>query len=58
LQDNPIDVVLLGPILTGKYPHELSKELKIDFPSAHIVEIELKDEPDSIIDKIKKAVAA
>lgn len=58
LEKNPGDIVLLGPILTEKYPNELKEELKSDFPSARIVEIELKDEPDSIIDKIILAVSA
>jgi DNA-binding NarL/FixJ family response regulator len=58
LEKNPGDIVLLGPILTEKYPHELKEELISDFPSARIVEIELKDEPDSIIDKIILAACA
>jgi DNA-binding NarL/FixJ family response regulator len=58
LENNPDDIVLLGPILTEKYPHELKEELKGDFPTARIVEIELKDEPASIIDKIILATSA
>jgi len=58
LENNPGDIVLLGPILTGKYPHELSEEIKSDFPNARVIEIDLKDEQDSIIDKIKLAASA
>jgi len=55
---NPCDIVLLGPILSEKYPHELRNELKEDFPCARVVEVELKDEQDSIIEKIKLAASA
>lgn len=58
LENNPGDIVLLGPILTEKYPHELSEEIKSDFPTARIVEIDLKDQQDSIIDKIILAASA
>ncbi|MBW6497808.1 MAG: hypothetical protein K0B09_05440 [Bacteroidales bacterium] len=58
LENNPGDIVLLGPILTEKYPHELTAEIKTDFPTTRIVEVDLKDHQDSIIEKIKLAASA
>lgn len=53
LTTTPCDIVLLGPILSEKYPNDLRKELKEDFPLTRFVEISLTDEQQEIIGKIK-----
>lgn len=57
LETSPTEIVLLGPIFSEKCPSELKNQIKETHPSIKLVEIDLKDEQDSIIEKIKKAAA-
>lgn len=57
LETTPCEIVLLGPILSEKYPNDIRQELKGDFPCARFVEVEFKDEQETIIRKITLAVS-
>ncbi|MEE4177010.1 MAG: hypothetical protein V2I46_05820 [Bacteroides sp.] len=54
LETKTTEIVLLGPIFSQKYPAELKEEMKKTFPDIKLVEMDLKDEQDSVIEKIKK----
>ena len=55
LISSPEEIVLIGPILSEKYPREIRDGIRADFPSVKVVEIDLKDEQNSIIQKIIRA---
>ena len=55
LEKNPTEIVLLGPIFSEKYSPELKERIKAVFPAIKVVEMNLKDEQTSVIEKIKKA---
>ena len=55
LEASSSSIVLLGPIFSQKHLPEAKKKIEDSFPSIRIVEMDLKDEQNSVIEKIKKA---
>lgn len=55
LKSTSCDVVLLGPIISEKFLHDLPNELKNDFPLARFVEVSLSEDLPEITDRIKRA---
>jgi hypothetical protein len=51
------DVVVLGPIITQRYPQDLINSLLVKYPGIKIVEIEIEDHQARLMDKIIEAVS-
>ncbi len=54
IEQIPHDLVILGPMITDRFSHQLMGYLLNRFPEIKIVQIDLDDDLDIIIQKVQK----